>query len=163
MVFNRLGFSGDRVVFNSRRSGPLTVTKNGDRLTLDFPSDQLTPVEHDANLLTCFNITPVRIFRGRTDFVFEFTSESDIRNLIPDLRKIAALDARGVIVTAPGKEVHFVSRFFGPACGVDEDPVTGSAHTTLVPFWSDRLGRDTLTARQLSDRKSTRLNSSHRT
>lgn len=152
VVFNRLGFPGSSVVFQSRRSGPLTVTRSEDRLTLDFPSDQVNLIEGGTEFSGCFNIEPIRIYRGRTDLLFEFKSEAEIKGLVPDLKKIVSLDARGVIATAAGDEVDVVSRFFGPACGVDEDPVTGSAHTTLIPFWAERLGRDTLRARQLSRR-----------
>lgn len=152
VVFNRLGFAGNTILFYSPRSGLLPVRQEGGYLTLDFPSDQVYEVKNPDLFAGCFDRAPLRVFRGRTDFVLEFGAESDVCELHPDLSRIAQLDARGVIVTAPGNEVDFVSRFFGPACGVDEDPVTGSAHTTLAPFWSARLGRKDLRARQLSAR-----------
>ena len=152
VVFNKLGFAGDVIRFQSPRSGALSVRREGHLLTLDFPADVVHEV-HDRSLFKgCFDRDPVRIFRGRTDFLLEYATEADVRTIKSDFRRIAQLDARGVIVTAPGEQVDFVSRFFCPACGVDEDPVTGSAHTTLAPFWSERFGRATLEARQLSAR-----------
>ncbi len=152
VVFNRLGFDRSRIDFRSLRSGMLSVTREGELLTLDFPSDPVKEVSFDEKFSGCFDRAPIRIFRGRSDLLFEFSKESDIRSLKPVLGRIMALDARGVIATAPGDQVDFVSRFFGPACGVDEDPVTGSAHTTLTPFWSARLGKTDLQALQLSQR-----------
>jgi predicted PhzF superfamily epimerase YddE/YHI9 len=89
---------------------------------------------------------------GRSDYLLLYGSESDILSMRPDFRKLALADGRGVIVTAPGSDVDFVSRFFAPQAGIDEDPVTGSAHTTLTRFWATRLAKNTLTARQLSAR-----------
>ena len=152
VVFNRLGFTGDVIHFQSPRSGALPVRREGQFLTLDFPSDVVQEVKDRSLLNGCFDREPLRVFRGRTDFMLEYAAEADVRNIRPDFRRIAQLNARGVIVTAPGDRVDFVSRFFGPACGVDEDPVTGSAHTTLAPFWADRFGRTALTAQQVSAR-----------
>lgn len=152
VVFNKLGHDSDLIRFHSPRSGALPVRRDGDLMTLNFPSDPVTVVEDLKLFARCFEKEPLRAFRGKTDFLLEYAKESDIRSLRADFTRIVRLDARGVIVTAPGDEVDFVSRFFGPACGVDEDPVTGSAHTTLTPFWAARLGRNVLEARQLSAR-----------
>jgi PhzF family phenazine biosynthesis protein len=153
VLFNYEQHVGDKIRFKSMRSGELTVTRSGELLTLNFPADIITQTEQNTSLGECFNISPLQIFRGKTDYMFVFGSETDISNLIPNLNKIRSLDCRGVIVTAPGENVDFVSRFFGPQSGVDEDPVTGSAHTTLTPYWSQRLGKKSLTAVQLSARK----------
>ncbi|MFM7196014.1 MAG: PhzF family phenazine biosynthesis protein [Bacteroidota bacterium] len=152
VLFNKTGYSGTTIKFRSLRSGILTVTRSGELLTLDFPSDPVTEVVIDEQLTGCFQFEPVRIYRGKSDFLFEFNSESEIKLLKPVLARIAALQTRGVIATAPGDTVDMVSRFFGPACGVDEDPVTGSAHTTLTPFWASRLEKNNLVANQLSAR-----------
>lgn len=152
VLFNHEGFSGETVSFNSR-SGVLNVSKaqNG-MLTLDFPADEIQETELTAEMVKCFQAKPEKVFRGKTDFMFVFASEEEIVNPGHSLQNIAALDCRGVIITAPGKNHDFVSRFFGPQSGINEDPVTGSAHTTLVPYWSNLLKKDILTAAQLSER-----------
>jgi PhzF family phenazine biosynthesis protein len=153
VLFDQEKHEGIEIRFKSLRSGELTVTSSGELLTLNFPADVIVQAKQNIQIGDCFNIRPMHIFRGKTDYMLVFGSETDIKLLIPDLNKIKALDCRGVIVTAPGERVDFVSRFFGPQSGVDEDPVTGSAHTTLTPYWSERLGRKSLTAIQLSARK----------
>lgn len=153
VLFNHENYNGSTIRFYSHRSGELTVTRNGDLLTLNFPTDKLEAVELTAQLAHCFNTEPALAFKGKTDYMLVFEREDDINNLIPELDKISKLPARGVIVTAKGQEVDFVSRFFGPQSGIDEDPATGSAHTTLVPYWADRLGKTEFSAIQLSARK----------
>lgn len=144
--------AGQQVTFFSERSGELIVTKDDDLLTLDFPTDELTKVEISQQLTEGLNETPVEAYKGKTDYLLVFDSEEQIRNLKPDFAKIATLRARGVIVTARGKEVDFVSRFFAPQSGINEDPVTGSAHTTLTPYWFGRTGKTKMDAMQLSER-----------
>jgi PhzF family phenazine biosynthesis protein len=152
VLFHELGFDGDQISFISPRSGTLTVSKNGSVLALNFPVDQLTEIpvlpEHAVGLLK----PPRRVFKGKTDFLFVYDSQWDILNLQPDFEALKIHQVRGIIVTAPGETSDFVSRFFGPACGVNEDPVTGSAHTTLTPYWSSVLGKTTFSALQLSQR-----------
>jgi PhzF family phenazine biosynthesis protein len=152
VLFNHEGYQEDSIHFHSPRSGQLTVTKRGDLLTLNFPTDIFEPVSLTDNLLAGFNIMPVEAYKGKTDYMLVFEKESDIRSITPRFSEIAKLAARGVIVTAKGDRSDFVSRFFAPAVAVNEDPVTGSAHTTLIPYWSKQLGKDELTAIQLSDR-----------
>lgn len=152
VLFNREGYTGDRIDFYSPRSGELTVTKRGDLLTLNFPTDVFEPVEPSAALLAGFDLQPVEAYKGKTDYMLVFEKESDIQALKPRLGEIAKLQARGVIITAKGDKTDLVSRFFAPAVGVDEDPVTGSAHTTLIPYWAKKLGKDELRATQLSAR-----------
>jgi PhzF family phenazine biosynthesis protein len=152
VLFNQEGFAGDKIQFQSHRSGPLAVTREGDQLVLDFPADPVKQIEIPPSAESCFGKVPLEVYRGKTDCLFVFGSEKEIRELNPDLSQIAKLKARGVIVTAKGDTVDFVSRFFAPQSGIDEDPVTGSAHTTLTPFWSSRLNKKKLTARQLSKR-----------
>ena len=153
VLFNYENFIGDTISFKTRKSGNLSVTKEGDLMTLNFPSDICKPVDLTDKLITGFNIKPKLALKGRFDYIFVFENENQIQNLIPDFQIISKLDARGVIVTAKGDNTDFVSRFFGPQCGVNEDPVTGSAHTTLTPYWAKVLGKIELTAIQLSARK----------
>ncbi|AQG78761.1 PhzF family phenazine biosynthesis protein [Spirosoma montaniterrae] len=146
----------DAITFDSR-SGPLKVCRSDDGwLTLDFPADvfQKANVQPPA-LLTSLTEKPVAVYKGKTDYMLVYESQAQIEALTPDFREMATVPARGVIVTAPGSAesgVDFVSRFFGPQSGIDEDPVTGSAHTTLIPYWAEQLGKTELTARQLSKR-----------
>jgi PhzF family phenazine biosynthesis protein len=151
ILFNELGYQGDALDFESK-SGMLTVTRVGDKLQLNFPADFANEVAPVPAFAEAFGTAPLATFKGRTDYMLLFESETVVRTMHPNIQMLLATDARGVIVTAPGEEVDFVSRFFAPAVGVNEDPVTGSAHTTMIPFWAKRLGRTELTARQLSTR-----------
>ena len=152
VLFNELGFSGDQINFISHRSGPLSVTKNGSILALNFPVDSLTELPLKPEVAIGLSKGPRVVFKGKTDYLFVYDSEAEILALQPDFVALKAHPVRGIIVTAPGETTDFVSRFFGPACGVNEDPVTGSAHTTLTPYWASILGKTELTARQLSQR-----------
>jgi PhzF family phenazine biosynthesis protein len=146
------GYTGDTIRFHSR-SGLLTVSRNGEFLSLNFPADKLREVELSPELTAGLDPKPIKAFRGKTDYLLVFQREQDIRDLRVDLSRLSRIDARGIIVTAPGVEVDIVSRFFAPQSGIDEDPATGSAHTTLAPYWADRLGKTKLTAIQLSARR----------
>lgn len=150
VLFNELGFSGDQINFISHRSGPLSVTKNGSILALNFPVDILSELPLKPAFAIGLSQAPRAVFKGKTDYLFVYDSEAEILALQPDFEALKMHQVRGIIVTAPGETTDFVSRFFGPACGVNEDPVTGSAHTTLTPYWSSVLGKTELTARQLS-------------
>lgn len=152
VVLNILDPQSEAVIFRSRVMGHLTVRKKGDLLELDFPSDPPGPCELPTLISESMGSTPKECLIGRSDYLLLYGSEDDILALKPDFRMLAGTEARGVIATAPGKEADFVSRFFCPGIGIDEDPVTGSAHTTLTPFWSARLGKKSMTARQLSAR-----------
>lgn len=153
ILFNFYEQNSSEIVFHSSRSGTLKVRKNNQRLTLDFPVDTYKKVEHHIKLYESIGIDANECYLGKTDYMLVYNSEEDIINIKPDYGKLEKIDARGVIVTAKGNEVDFVSRFFGPQSGVNEDPVTGSAHTTLTPYWAEKLGKNKLTAIQLSDRK----------
>lgn len=135
----------------STKSGILHVNRNGDLLSLDFPARPGKPVPISEELVAALGARPRETLLAR-DLLAVFDEESVIQNLKPDLGRIAALDTFGVIVTAPGREVDFVSRFFAPRKGVPEDPVTGSAHCTLTPYWAERLKKTKFSARQLSSR-----------
>lgn len=152
VLYSELGYGGERVIFQTR-SGALEVTRTAGGYEMDFPTDppERAPSVKDI-LSSSLGIEIAEAFRGREDYVAIVESESDVRNLEPDIRAVAHLEARGVLVSAAGEEVDFVSRCFFPRFGIDEDPVTGSAHTTLAPLWAERLGRKRLTARQISRR-----------
>ncbi len=153
VLFEHEKYAGDNIQFVSPRSGILAVSRQGDLLALNFPTDQFAPILLSDELMAGFDANPVAAFKGKTDFMLVFESESQIKNLKPNLEKIAQLPGRGVIVTAKGDQVDFVSRFFAPQSGINEDPVTGSAYTTLTPYWSKRLEKNDLTAIQLSKRQ----------
>jgi PhzF family phenazine biosynthesis protein len=139
----------ERVVFSSK-SGDLTVTCEGDELALLFPSRPLE--KHDADLADALGVAPLEVYRGGSLYMAVLASDAVVTRLAPRMERIAALDERAVIVTAPGDESDFVSRFFAPKFGIPEDPVTGSAHCSLIPYWSKRLGKKQLTAIQRSAR-----------
>jgi PhzF family phenazine biosynthesis protein len=151
LVFNRLEPGRREVSFRSQ-SGPLRVVAEGDTLALDFPARPPAPADESlARLADALGRRPVSLLAAR-DYLAVFASEAEVRALRPEMAKTAALDRIGVAATAPGSDCDFVSRFFAPAVGVPEDPVTGSAHCTLVPYWAERLGRPRLFARQVSAR-----------
>lgn len=153
ILYDFLGYTDDEIRFDTN-SGRLTVQRNGDLLTLDFPADVpelVSPTFHDE-LTAALGTEPLEVYTGKTDLLAVLENEAAVAALQPDFRTLARIKARGVIVTAPGDAVDFVSRFFGPQSGIDEDPVTGSAHTTLTPFWAKKLGKLQLTARQISPR-----------
>lgn len=153
VVFHKLGHPSDEILFLSRFSGTLKVRKKENLLQLDFPSDPPVPAGSPAGLADSLGAMPLECYRSKYDYLLVLGSEDEVSNLRPDFGKLMNVEARGVIVTAPGKEVDFVSRFFGPQVGINEDPVTGSAHTVLTPFWSKRLNKKELTAVQLSARR----------
>ncbi|SEH01749.1 phenazine biosynthesis protein PhzF family [Nonomuraea solani] len=137
----------------STASGTLTVNRRPDgMITMDFPAKQTTSAPVPDGLEKALGTTPVSVQKSALDLVVELESEESVRTLTPDIPALAAVDARGVIVTARGTETDFVSRFFAPNVGVPEDPVTGSAHCALAPYWSARLGRTSLVGAQLSKR-----------
>ena len=150
VYFRHIAPASDEVTFASL-SGPLTVRRHGEQLTLDFPRQHIEPVSPPTLLGQALGTEPLEV-HAAGDWLVLLESEEAVRRLTPDIGLLKRLDCRGVIVTAPGNECDFVSRFFAPRVGVDEDPVTGSAHTLLTPFWAARLGRNTLHARQLSAR-----------
>lgn len=154
VLFRYYEQESDRLAFHSIRSGLLGVSKDDDLLTLDFPIDVCRPSAISTELIEGIGFAPVEVFQGKTDLMLVLESEEQVLSMRPNFVKIAsAAGIRGVIVTAPGDKVDFVSRFFAPQAGIPEDPVTGSAHTTLTPYWAKRLGKDRLEAIQLSERR----------
>lgn len=152
-VFNLIGHPSNEIEFFSHRSGILKVRRNEEGLmTLNFPVDVYQQVPMLDGMMDAFGHQPKEAYKGKTDYMLVFDNEDQIRTMKPDMRKVAEIPCRGVIVTAKGNEVDFVSRFFGPQSGGDEDPVTGSAHTTLTPYWSNILGKNDHIALQVSPR-----------
>lgn len=153
VLFNNYDLNDSYVEFFSPKSGKLLVEKgeNG-LLILDFPTDEIQSIKPIQALNEAVGKNPVHTLKGKTDYLLIYNTQKDIEQLNPNFFLLNQLDARGVIVSAPGDSVDFVSRFFAPQCGVNEDPVTGSAHTSLIPYWSKALGKSTLVAKQLSKR-----------
>jgi predicted PhzF superfamily epimerase YddE/YHI9 len=150
VVFTALEPGRDRVTFHTK-SGPLTVRREGDLLAMDFPSRPAVRCDPPPGLAEALGRSPAEVWKAR-DVMAVFDSEHVVRGLSPSFDRIRALGVFGVIATAPGSDVDFVSRFFAPLMGIPEDPVTGSAHCTLVPYWAKRLGKSRLAARQVSAR-----------
>lgn len=151
VIFNHLGFPGETIHFYTL-GGDLRVSRVQDLLVLDFPARKPFPVQSFPLLDEALGGTPQEIWKAR-DYLVLYNSEDEIRRLQPNFAQLTRVDSPGVMVTAEGGDADFVSRFFAPREGIDEDPVTGSAHTTLIPFWSDRLNKKDLYAVQLSERK----------
>jgi len=153
VLFHFEGVTTDTINFYSPRSGGLSVQKSNDGLlTLNFPADELEIVPQHQNLNDALGLAPVKMLKGKTDYLLVYERQEDVEGLNPDYLALSKINARGVIVTAPGREVDFVSRFFAPQSGINEDPVTGSAHTSLTPYWAQILGKNKMQARQLSKR-----------
>lgn len=153
VLFEHLQFDNSEITFSSN-SGPLTVRKENGLLVMNFPASVGERVADADALLKALGTESDEIYRA-TDYLVVLKDEGQVRDLEPDLPQLNRIETRGVIVTAPGNEFDFVSRFFAPAVGVDEDPVTGSAHTMLAPYWSERLGKEKMLARQVSKRGGT--------
>jgi PhzF family phenazine biosynthesis protein len=154
VLFETRAADPDQDLRFSTRSGILLARAESPWIVLDFPATAARPCEPPAGLLEALRLNPLFIGRSRFDVLLELESEEAVRAVRPDFQALSEVDVRGVIVTArsTAAEYDFVSRFFAPSVGVDEDPVTGSAHCTLAPFWAERLGRDELIGFQASSR-----------
>lgn len=150
VLFDHLGYAGGAIRFETR-SGDLTVRKREARLEMNFPACPPAPCEAPASLVQALGRHPVEVLAA-DDYLAVFEDEAAVRALRPDMGLLSRLGRRGVIVTAPGGDADFVSRFFAPRIGIPEDPVTGSAHCELAPYWAKRLGKNVLAARQVSPR-----------
>ena len=150
VVFEYFDVPVNQIRFNSR-SGELIVEKENDLLAMDFPSQPPMPCEPPDALRAGLQGVPSEILCSEDYFVV-FSNEDDIKAMKPDMAELEKLDLRGVIVTAKGKDVDFVSRFFAPKFGIKEDPVTGSSHCALIPYWAHKLGKKELHALQVSNR-----------
>ena len=150
VIFENLGYSKSVISFETR-SGELFVKKQADFLQMDFPACQPTTREIPELLVQGLGMRPIEVLAA-DDYLAVFDAEATIRAITPNYALLNQLDLRGVIVTAPGANVDFVSRYFAPKLGIPEDPVTGSAHCELAPYWANKLGRGTLSAMQVSKR-----------
>ena len=150
IIFNRLGYTENEILFDSK-SGELGVKREGELITLNFPSRNPQKIDTDPILIESLKIEPDEVLFDKTT-ICVYGSEDGVRNLEPNIRDFLKINTHGVIITAPGDNVDFVSRFFAPDVGIDEDPVTGYAHTLLTPYWSNKLNKRELHALQVSKR-----------
>ncbi|MFD0941669.1 PhzF family phenazine biosynthesis protein [Pedobacter boryungensis] len=153
ILFTELGYTKDIIHFHTLKAGTLAVSKTDDVYTLDFPSRPLETCDAPNGLLEALgNTNAVEVLKLR-DYVVVYKTEAEIANLKPDFNALLKVDAFAITVTSKGDNSDFVSRFFAPAAGINEDPVTGSAHCNLIPYWSEKLGKTKLHAFQISERR----------
>ena len=151
VLFHEMGQSDGEITFKSR-SGILTVSKCDNLLTLDFPADDPIRIDDVADIVSSLGAVSDEVYKGEADYLVIFKDEDEVANLKPDFGALKRLGVRGVIASSPADGVDFVSRFFAPGVGVDEDPATGSAHTLMTPYWANRFGKSSMTAKQISAR-----------
>ena len=147
VVFEILGYQGEQVLFHSQ-SGPLLVKKSFNQYQMDFPALPYTPISPTSELLQAVNVQPLEVYESTFDLLLILNSEHDVQQAQLDLNAIAKLNHRGVILSAPAHEADVYSRCFYPGCDVPEDPVTGSAHCVIAPYWSEHLGKKVIHAQQ---------------
>lgn len=154
VLFNELGYDKEEINFETK-VGRLVVRKEENRLMMDFPTTHMPKVSAPPILFQALGVHPTDETFKTDDYMVVLEKEKLLADLNPDFKMLKEVNARGIIVTAPGDEVDFVSRFFAPQVGIDEDPVTGSAHTKLTPYWSEKLGKEEMNALQISERVGT--------
>ncbi|MGE7992025.1 PhzF family phenazine biosynthesis protein [Pseudomonas sp. NPDC089554] len=153
VLFEQLDEQAEVLRFNTR-SGELRVSRGADGLlAMDFPAKDPQPVDIPQALLDALRLTEARALYRSDDYVLVIDDAELIATLLPDFAALSVFDVRGIAVTAPGRGFDFVTRWFGPRVGINEDPVTGSAHTSLAPYWAERLGKTTLSCEQGGARK----------
>ncbi len=152
IMFEHLGYAREQIIFHSK-SGPLKVTRNRDKIILDFPVDEPGKIPNNELINKSLGIKATEVFKSRFEYMAVLNSQEEIETLKPDLALVKQLPSLGLIVTAKGDKVDFVSRCFFPQSGIDEDQVTGSAHVVMVPYWAKQMGKTKLSAIQLSARK----------
>jgi PhzF family phenazine biosynthesis protein len=152
VYFNFINKSANEFIVNSKVNGQLRVDVSGDFLLLDFPKDTLRNNFMHEEILEVLGVPPIELYEGRDDILAILDNEVLVRGIKPDFSLLKNINKRGLIISAEGSDCDFVSRCFFPSTGVDEDPVTGSAHTTLTPYWSQKLEKKKLYAKQLSER-----------
>ena len=152
IIFTELNYAANEITFSSK-SGILKVRKNGDWYTLNFPAEPVQPFNHQSDLEAIFKVPVTACYKGKWKLMIRIETEADLKRMKPDFYLMQQLEEDGIIVTAKGESVDFVSRFFVPKLGINEDPVTGSAHTLLIPYWAKELGKEKLNAIQLSERR----------
>lgn len=151
VYFNFIDKNVNKIIFSSA-SGTLVVENKDTFLELDFPKDKFNEVNYIDEVEDSIGIKPINTYLGEINLFAVMESEEDIKNINPDFDKVLQLEGQGLIVSSKSEEVDFVSRYFCPKYGINEDPVTGSAHTTLIPYWADKLNKTSMTAKQISNR-----------
>lgn len=151
VIFDVLGLEQTNIKFHSHKSGELSVDKNGDVLTLDFPSRPPVVCDVPEGLIEAIGKQPNEVLKSR-DYFLVYENEQEILEIRPNFSRLAEIPTHAVIVTAQGDNSDFVSRFFAPEAGINEDPVTGSAHCNLIPYWAEKLGKTEMFGRQVSAR-----------
>lgn len=152
VIFNEFGFTGEEIVFKTRKSGDLKVTRDGERYLMDFPAYEMKEIE-PSDAFRAAGFAPLRCFESQGNMVFfELDSQRTVAEFKPDMAKIAEFPYQEIIITAKGDDCDFASRMFAPRIGIPEDPVTGAIHCSLAPFWAKELGKNELFARQISKR-----------
>ena len=151
VYFNFINKNENKIIFSSA-SGTLVVENKDTFLELDFPKDKFNEVNYIDEVEDSIGIKPINTYLGEINLFAVMESEEDIKNINPDFDKVLQLEGQGLIVSSKSEEVDFVSRYFCPKYGINEDPVTGSAHTTLIPYWADKLNKTSMTAKQISNR-----------
>ena len=150
VLFDILGYKRDKIEFDSR-SGLLLVTKDNERIVMDFPAQPPVLCDIPKEIIKAFDKVPIECLKSE-DFIVVFEREIDIESAKPDLGQLTKLDLRGVIITAKSSSYDFVARFFAPKYGIAEDPVTGSAYTQLAPYWASKIGSKRFSVKQVSSR-----------
>lgn len=150
VIFNIIGHKENEISFESK-SGKLTVRRNDDLLEMDFPAQPPAQCDTPELLIKAFNVTPLECLKAE-DYIVVFEDENDVLNARPNLSLLSELDLRGVAITSKSNSYDFITRFFAPNYGINEDPVTGSAFTQLIPYWSAKLNKQNLIAKQVSNR-----------
>ncbi len=152
IIYSELGYNESSITFKTLKAGNLEVTRSNDLYVLNFPSRIPEPFTAPQELISAIgNIQPIEVLKSR-DFMFVYENENIVKNLTPDFSAIAKITKKGVIATSKGDNIDFVSRFFIPGAGIDEDPVTGSSHCNLIPYWAEKLQKNKLVALQISER-----------
>lgn len=153
VLFTNYNHKDNAIIFKTKYSGTLRVLKEEGYLILDFPVQHIEKIIPPSELIQGIGKKPLEVYTDKTDYMLVYQNEHDIKEILPDFKHISQSEIRGIIVTAKGDDCDFVSRFFAPNVGVNEDPVTGSAHTLLAPYWAEQLKKNELEAKQLSKRQ----------
>lgn len=152
VLFQFFNQKGKNITFRTQKRGDLFISAQDDIIVMDFPTDKFTSTSLERAYTDALGIEAKEAYWGLNDIMLVFETEEQIQQMQPNFELLKTVKSRGVLVTAPGNSCDFVSRFFAPQVGINEDPVTGSAHTTLIPYWSNRLQKNDLLAKQISKR-----------
>ncbi len=151
VIYNELNYDKDKIKFVSPLSGELFIERKDSFISMNFPANKHKPIKTDKLLVKALGHEPTEVLKSR-DLLVVYKNQADIENIKPNFGLLEKIDTFGIIITAPGNNCDFVSRFFAPLAGINEDPVTGSAHTILIPYWAEKLNKTKMDAIQLSER-----------